>query len=248
MRKPRISVSTLQRGAWSSLAASLLFFGLLPSAGAQASCSSDGQPRPVQLMERFISADCESCWRDPATPVSQNIYAVLDWVIPGRKGDDAPLSAVASRDALTRLDAMGKTAPAASLTTTLPVRALQRTTLRVAHGIALSGYIGASIALSPAPVAPKAQRWTAWLALVETIPQGAEGTPVERNLVRNLLQTNWKIGESLSKNEQNRLFDSRSISVAAGVNADRLRVIGWVEDANGRIINAAQSLCAPAPG
>ena len=35
---------------------------------AQSFCASDGQPRPLQLMERFINADCETCWTDPATP------------------------------------------------------------------------------------------------------------------------------------------------------------------------------------
>ena len=50
-----------------------------------------------------------------------------------------------------------------------------------------NGYIGASIELKPAGGGP----WKAWLLLVETIPAGTEGTPVERNLVRNALQPAW---------------------------------------------------------
>ena len=248
MRKLERVVSTLRRSLTPQITIALLLAGLAQGAAAQSFCSSDGQPRPVQLMERFLNADCDSCWRDPATPAAPGGHAVLDWVIPGSKGDDAPLSAVASRDGLTRLNALGKTVPSASMTSTLPVRALRGAKLRVAHGIALSGYIGASIELKPAPVALQGQRWTVWLALVETIPVGAEGSPVERNLVRNLLQPNWNVGQKLSKEEQNRFFDSRSMSVAPGVNADRLRVIGWVEDDNGRIIQAAQSRCAVEPG
>jgi hypothetical protein len=220
-----------------------LLAGMPLFAHAQSSCSSDDQPQPVQLLERFINADCESCWRDPATPKAGKNHAVLDWVIPGSKGEDAPLSAVASRDGLSRLEALKTPAPTEAMTSTLPVKGLKNTTLRVAHGIVLSGYTGASIELKPIPAAAKGQQLTSWLALVETVPQGTEGTPVERNLVRNVLQSSWDGRKKLSKTEQNHFFESRSMSVAQGVNADRLRVIGWVEDAKGRVLVAAQSLC-----
>ncbi|MGZ5787668.1 MAG: hypothetical protein ACXWJM_17280, partial [Ramlibacter sp.] len=70
------------------------------AAAAQSLCSSDGQPQPVALLERFINADCEACWSDPATPKAGPHELALDWVLPGAKGDDAPLSPVARRDAL----------------------------------------------------------------------------------------------------------------------------------------------------
>ena len=228
------------------LAHGALFLALLaalPLASAQSFCSSDGQLRPVRLLERFINADCENCWRDPATPKADPNDAVLDWVVPGSKGDDAPLSAVATRDALGRLQALGKSEPSESATSSVAVNPVKGAKLRVAHGVALSGYIGASIELKPVPAAAKGQRWTSWLALVETVPAGTEGTPVERNLVRNVLQSNWDGRKQLSKEEQNRFFESRSMSVAQGVNADQLRVIGWVEDAKGRVLVAAQSVC-----
>lgn len=211
---------------------------------AQSICASDGQPRPLQLMERFINADCESCWQDPATAKAKKGDAVLDWVIPGSKGDDAALSAVASRDGLNRLEAIKQAVPADALTSTLRVNSIKNATLRVAHGIALSGYTGASIELKPIPATAKGQQLTSWLALVETIPQGTEGSPVERNLVRNVLQSSWDGRKPLAKSEQNRFFESRAMSVVQGVNADRLRVIGWVEDAKGRVLVAAQSICA----
>ncbi len=231
-------------------AACLATFTLLTSlqaAHAQSSCSSDGQPRPVRLVERFISADCESCWKDPATAKAASGDAVLDWVLASDKGDDAPLSAVASRDGLSRLQARGAAAPKEAMTSMQKVNGLKGTTLRVAHGIALQGYVGTSIELKPIPAAAKNQRWTAWLALVETIPKGTEGTPVARNLVRNVVQPNWDGYKRLSKTEQktdvNRFFESRAMSVAQGVNPDNLRVIGWVEDAKGKVLVAAQSGC-----
>ena len=201
-------------------------------------------------MERFTNADCADCWRDPATAKAVPGTAVLDWVLPGAQGDDAPLSAVASGDSALRLEAIGEPMPRTSTVKTSPVTpqaALKKSVLRVARGLALSGYIGASIELKPAPTQAKAARVTAWLALVETLPAGLEGSPVERNLVRNMFQSNWNLRKKLSKSEQNHWFDQRSMSVTEGVSPDRLKVIGWVQDDQGRILAAAQSMCSAVP-
>ena len=223
---------------------------LTPQASAQSVCASDGHTKPVRLMERFTSADCADCWRDPATPKTAPGTAVLDWVLPGVQGDDAPLSAVASRDSAARLQAIGEPMPSttsARIRSVTPDTALKKSVFRVARGLALSGYIGASIELKPAPTDAKAARVTAWLALVETLPAGLEGSPVKRNLVRNVFQSHWNLREKLSKSEQHRWFDQRSMSVAEGVNPDSLTVIGWVEDGQGRILATAQSVCSAAP-
>lgn len=223
------------------------WLALVSAAQAQSSCASDGQPRPLQLMERFINADCESCWTDPATPTAGAGVLALDWIAPGSQGDEAPLSAVATRDATLRLQALGEAVPAAASTRTHPVKGIAASTLRVAHGLPLADYIGASIELKPIPAAAKQQRWTSWLALVETLPAGTEGSPVARNLVRNLLQSNWDGHRKLSKNEQNRFYEFRAMAFAPAANPNRLRVIGWVEDAKGRVIAAAQSRCETPP-
>ena len=212
---------------------------------AQSFCASDGQPRPTQVLERFINADCDSCWSDPATPKTGAGQLALDWVVPGSKGDDAPMSAIATRDALTRLESLKKPPPAASSAQVQQVLGMKGTTLRVAHGLPLADYVGASIALKPIPASARGQNWTAWLALVETLPAGLEGSPVARNLVRNLFQAPWNVRKLLSKTEQSRFFDQRSMSIAPGVDASRLRVIGWVEDQNGQILAAAESQCLP---
>lgn len=218
------------------------------AAQAQAFCASDGQPQPVALLERFINADCENCWKDPSTPKALPGQVALDWIVPGDKGDDAPLSAVASRDGLDRLEALGQAVPREAGDSRRRVKGLKGTRLRVAHGLVLSGYVGASIELKPVPAGAQKQAWTAWLALVETLPEGTEGTPVARNLVRNVFQSPWNVRNQLSKKEQSRFFESRVMSVAQGVHPDRLRVIGWVEDAKGQVLAAAQSRCAPATG
>lgn len=220
---------------------------LLPWSGAQAQsyCASDGQPRPVRLLERFINADCADCWSDPATPQAGAGQLALDWVMPGSQGDDAPLSAVAGRDALDRLQAQGQRIPEKALASSHPVKGVKGATLRVSHGLPVSDYIAASIELKPVPAAAKKQRWTAWLALVETLPAGTEDSPVERNLVRNLFQTTWDGRKPLLKTEQNRFFEVRSMNIAPDAHPGRLRVIGWVEDEKGQLLAAAQSRCAP---
>jgi hypothetical protein len=224
---------------------SLMLAALAPGAvWAQSFCASDGQPRPVQLMERFINADCDSCWADPATPKAAANALAIDWVLPGSKGDDAPLSAVAARESLDRLAALRQNPPAQTFVSTLPVTGLKGARLRVAQGLPLSGYLGTSIELKPIPAAAKGRQWTAWLALVETLPAGSENSPVERNLIRNVLQANWDGRKSLSKTEQNRFFDARSMSIAEGANPERMRVVGWVEDEKGNVRAAAQSRCA----
>jgi len=209
---------------------------LLAAAGAQgqSSCASDGVPQPLALVERFISADCESCWSDAGTVRPGRGELALDWIVPGSRGDDAPLSAAASRDSLARLQALGRNAPTQSDALRMKVEGAGRK-LRVAHGLPVNNYIGTSIELKPASGGP----WKAWLLLVETIPPGTEGTPVERNLVRNTLQASW------NKEEKN-LLESRPMSISEGAHPERLRVVGWVEDARGQIVAIAQSRCRAA--
>lgn len=222
------------------LALCALLLGALPARAQQAFCSSDGQPRPLALVERFTNADCDACWSNPATEQAGPREVALDWILPGIKGDDAPMAGAAGRDGLARLQALRKERPLQTETARNKLVAAART-VRVAHGLPLNGYVGASIEIKPAGRGP----WTAWLALVETLPAGTEGSPVERNLVRNLLQPAWDGHEQLSKEEQRRLFESRPMSIPEGAKAHRLRVVGWVEDARGRIRAIAQSRCAP---
>ena len=79
---------------------------------AQSSCSSDGQAAPAALYERFINANCENCWASAPEHVPGPSALVVDWVVPGSLGDDAPLSAVATRDALWRLQELRRPVPA----------------------------------------------------------------------------------------------------------------------------------------
>ena len=136
------------------LTCTVVLLSAITPAIAQSVCSSDGQTPPLRVLERFTSADCATCWSEPATTLPRPGTVVLDWVLPGAQGDEAALSAVAIPDALLRLEALGQRATATANAFVTPIirhPSLARSTLRVARGLALSGYIGASIELKPAP-------------------------------------------------------------------------------------------------
>lgn len=243
-----------------------LMVALTPSpAAAQSSCSSDGQAAPRVILERFINADCAACWRDNAVAPTPLGGLAIDWILPGSQGEDAPLSAVASRDAAWRLEALNLAMPTVSLNHSSAPRRVQRPAqqaldphsfaphLRVARGIALNGYMGASIelTLSQKQARQPAQRgpWTAWLVLVEAIPRGTEGSAVDRLLVRNTLTLSWNAGTRLSKKDQVKqgeiqtFFESRPMSLPPGTNPEHLRVVGWVENSRKQVITSAVSSC-----
>lgn len=204
---------------------------------AQSLCATDGQRAPLRLLERFTNADCADCWGDKATPAASAAELAVDWLVPGSQGDDAPLSAAATRDALLRLQALKLHVPESSAQLVSTVTRPAPINLRVAHGVALGGYVGASIsAQAPRKTPLGTGPWTAWLVLVESISAGTEGTPLARNLVRNVLVTEWP---ALDKPLQ----ESRPLGVPEGANPARLRVLGWVQDANGQLLGATQSRC-----
>ncbi|NKE67538.1 hypothetical protein RAMLITH_17065 [Ramlibacter sp. RBP-2] len=206
---------------------------LAAAAAAQPACSSDGQPPAAALLERFINADCDGCWTDVKTAEPGRGELVLDWIVPGRRGDDAPLSAAARDEALARLQALGQDVPAHSQDWHRP-RSGRPLALRVAHGLAFNGYIGTSIELRETAPGP----WRAWLLLVEALPPGGERSPVARNVVRNVLHVSWDPARG------ERPSTARPMSIPEGARPERLRVVGLLEDARGRIRGIAQSRCA----
>ena len=202
------------------------------SAAAQSSCSSDGLPQPVAVVERFINADCEACWSDPKTPSAKPNEIALDWVLPGSKGDDAPLATVARRDGLARLKALGRPVPERSDSLHTRRHGLNPR-LRIAQGPALNDYLGTSIEMKGS-FAPA----RAWLVLVEVLPAGTEGSPVARNLVRNVFQPDWERASRAPRKE------TRAMQIHEGAKPSRLRLVALVEDTRGRLAALAQTACS----
>jgi hypothetical protein len=214
-----------------------------PLAHSQSACSSDDQAEPKALLERFINADCESCWRDPATPAAATGAFALDWIVPGSQGDDAALAAAAVRDATMRLAELNHAPPKTQSSQIAAVSGWSGATLRVAHGPPVSGYLGASIELTLPPGTTMTTPLQAWLVMVETLPQGFENSPVSRNLVRNVLQPLWNMREALQNAEHLSFKELRPMNIPPGARPERLRVVGWVQDAGGGVLMAAESMC-----
>jgi hypothetical protein len=214
-------------------------------ARSQSVCSSDGQVQPQALFERFVNAECDTCWSDPATPPAPRGALSLDWIVPSPLGDAAALSVAASRDALWRLQSLNRNKPDTQASQRLPLSAWPGASLRVAHGVALGGYLGASIELKLPQ--SEAVKWPlqAWLVLVEALPMGVADSPVSRNLVRNVLQPSWNMRNALLNSEQMSFKETRPMNIPEGANPRRLRVVGWVQDAVGQVMVAAESACLP---
>ena len=209
----------------------------LPSgfASAQSSCSSEGVKPVRQVIERFTNADCATCWTAPLATSKTEL--VLDWIVPSAAGEEAALSAAANRDALTRLDALAVVLNKDQFLYQTVAKASTAYTLRVAHGLAVNNYVGTSIELTKRP--KEVKKLDSVLLLVEYIPQGTADSPVERLLVRNMLQESWHLAT------QPVLLSRRPMSIPADVNPDNLRVIGWIQDAKGHVLAMAQSRCMP---
>lgn len=259
---PRQISNFLSKFHVSQLFGALLVLGLASltsAAQAQSSCSSDKQPRASALVERFLMADCSDCWGKAAASSKALANVItLDWIVP-TKSDEAALSAAAIRDSLSRL---GSAQPPAGQTlerrqattpaTAKPLVALPPVRLRVAHGLAFNGYIGTSIGIYSATNGAKAlkiwpQGLTAHIALIENLPAGAEGSPIARNLVRNYQMSALNGQTMLYKKEregEQLFFDSRPLSVPEGAKPERLAVVGWLEDAQGNVLQAVGSQCA----
>lgn len=226
----------------------LALMGLaLAGAGAMAQpsyCSSDGRPTPPAVLERFMDADCQACWTDARAPRPAQGELALDWVTPGSHGDDAPMSAVATRDAVERLRSLALAPPAGSAVShraSVPRPALA---LRVAHGLPFNDYMGTSIGLTPATALRGKGGARAWLLLVQTLAPGTEGTPVERNLVRNALVVDWSgTAPPRPAGTAAGWFEARSMRIPDGADPKRLRLVGLLEDADGHLLAAAVSHC-----
>ncbi len=221
----------------------LLLFALQATQiAAQSSCSSDQAVAVKSISERFTNADCEACWTKPV--LTSKLGTTLDWLAPSPAGEDAPLSAAANQDASLRLENLKIPLPKTQQIVKTAV-ASSGYSIRVAHGLAVAGYIGSSIELKQFPKNfTSSKNLTAVLLLTEAIPKGTADSPIERNLVRNMLVESWQVAPiSRKKNEKQVILTRRPLSIPAGVNPDNLRVFGWVQDDKGQIMAAAQSLC-----
>jgi len=196
-------------------------------------------PPPRRVAEVFVSADCDACWQHADAPTLAPGTLRLDWVVPGLKGDEAPLAVAAVSESQARLKHAlapeGGTLQAQALA---PWRGLS---LKAEIGLAWNGYLGIAITATRAHnAAPLPADARAWLALIERVPAGEDGTPVARQLVRTVigpLPLAWRAGQASTQ-------ELRAVLIPPNAKADRLATAAWVERADGRMLAAAES--APA--
>lgn len=211
---------------------------------AQSACSSDGQPPLRQLQERFMDANCESCWTQTPPALRWHLPPAVsvDWIVPAESGDDAPLATAARREGQDRLAHLGLGLSGGAQTFE---QLIQRSAwhLRVAQGPAVNDYLGVSVHLRVPRTVRDAQ---VWLLLVETIPAGEEGSPVTRRLVRQVLRPDW-VGRDRQQGYYRTLEDTRTMAIPEGARPERLSLLAWAEDGKKRIQTMVLSVCENPP-
>ena len=127
--------------------AGILGVALAAVAGAALAAGDDAPNAPARscprvnaaVLERFISAECEACWTDASVARPDASEWLLDWIVPSSRGDEAPLSSAAPREALSRARRVLKGEPAS--------RSCQRAAQRSAHrhATAIASDFGAGV-------------------------------------------------------------------------------------------------------
>jgi hypothetical protein len=204
---------------------------------AQAVCTSEGEPGPTAIVERFMPDDCEPCWREAAPPTSKGAV-VADWVVPS--GDSAAaLAATALDESIRRLRSLGAEPRSASRPHE-ERRVVSRPAagqLRLAHGPVVNDYLGVSVHWKSA--AGAARPLDAWVLMVEDMPAGVAGSVSARVLVRAAWSADGIAADGSGWNER------RAIRVPPGADPARLRLIGWLTDRRGKVTVAAATRCPP---
>lgn len=215
------------------LAALLAAGAACTNARAQADCQA---PRPTLLVERYISAECEICWQSapplPSGAAGRGLPFALDWIAPSARGEAAPLSVAATPEAAVRVARAGALRSDEALTVTTPLPSRSELRVVVRDGPAWNGYIGLQLDASYASTRPLPAGLAGWLALIERIPAGSEGTPVERRLVRSLVGP-LSLGTLASERQVRHL---RAVRVPENAKPERLSVVGWLETPAGRVL------------
>ncbi len=193
--------------------------------GAQAACPA---PTAGVLLERFIAADCKACWSTGGVPTDAPALApfVLDWIVPSPSGDDAALSPAALAESAARAGAI----PPAGLLHRRQVLTPRRgLSVSVQDGPAWSGYVGIRLHVERRGTALPAGA-VGYLALVENVAAGDEGTPIDRRLVRALA------GPLMLDKDRPSTDHLRALRIPPGARPARLAAVGWVEDPSGKVI------------
>jgi hypothetical protein len=199
-------------------------------------CGAARAQCPTLLVERFIPADCEACWREGKAAPAGSV--VLDWIVPSPRGDEAPLATAALAEAAARAP---RIAPDATLERRHALAA-RGVDVRVEDGPILNGYMGSRLTVRHDGRGSLPDGAVGYIALVETLAPGEEGSHVERRLVRRLA---GPLTLDPIRKEVEHLL---ALRIAVGTRIDGLTVIGWVETPSRQILAAAAGTAGCGPG
>ena len=198
-------------------------------------------PAHAALHEVLLAADCSGCWSAPAEPAVPAQAWRLDWIVPA--ADDAPLSAAAITEAVERLQRLAAPAPSAASATVLARAALPVAAapgrLDIASGPAWQGYLGAQLSFTLARNQALPEGSQAWLALVERLPAGSEGSPQARDLVRSLAGPLPLYGLQPGQAHTH----LQALRWPEGARPERLQARGWIEGPGGQVLLMAADRC-----
>ena len=193
------------------------------------------------MREIFIAADCSHCWGEAAAEAKAPAGWRFDWIVPA--AEDAAMAVAALPEAAERAQrasgAAGRPAPGAQTTQHRPPLAARPTPrLSVVSGLPWQGYIGVELSLRQEGT----RRWpagsSAWVALVELVDAGTEGTPVSRALVRTVAGP-----LPLPQAGKRPLKHLKALRWPATALPERLQARAWIEGPNGALLAVAADRC-----
>lgn len=213
-------------------AAALALLSALPTRAAP-TCTA-----ARQVVERFISADCETCWGAGSAQTLPASTWVLDWIAPGTRGAEAPLAVASLPEAAERLQALGNPPLTdGALQGTRAVTPANALRMSVAGGPAWNRYLGLQLSARGKPPAGA----VAYLALVEDVPAGSDGTMVARRLLR-------AVAGPLPLDPSGRATTQlRALRIPEGAKPERLQGVAWWVDGRQQIGGIVREGCPRAP-
>jgi hypothetical protein len=237
----------------------------------QAACRNETGPRRTALLELYTSEGCDSCppadaWlaslkpTDAAVPLAWHVdyWDRLGWTDRFARADAtarqrAQVQAQGDKVVYTpQLLASSQTvrwADEARVAARIRQVNAQPSPvwMAIGRGMAINGYVGVELVVQATDKAGAASNAAtkgaqAWVALVE---DGLESKPTAGENKGAVLRHDHVVREVIGplKVTRERLAHVHALSIPADADVDRIRMVGWVEAANGEVLGAVATRC-----